>query len=257
MFKTENEILTTILLGVLLCTTLTVIAIWAILNYKKRQQKHFLEIETMNEAFEKQLMRSQIEVQEATLSVLGKELHDNIGQLLSSTKMLLGVTERKLVNPPDTLLIADETLGKAINELRSLSKSLDKEWLEQFNFIDNLTAEVSRVNASGDLSISFSHPVFLPLNAEKQIILFRIVQEAMQNALKHAQAKSIQVTVVEMLDTLVIRITDNGKGFNISDNKFNGVGINNIRNRTALLGGSVQWKSSIDEGTTILIQLPV
>ncbi len=210
----------------------------------------------MNEAFEKQLMRSQIEVQEATLSVLGKELHDNVGQLLSSTKMLLGVTERKLENPPDTLLIADETLGKAIQELRSLSKSLDKEWLEQFNFIDNLAAEASRINTSGDLSISFSHPAFLPLNAEKQIILFRIVQEAIQNALKHAHAKTIHITVAEISEALIITIADDGQGFNIKNHKFNGVGISNIRNRTALLGGTAQWDSS-ETGTTILIQLPI
>ncbi|UAY51550.1 sensor histidine kinase [Ferruginibacter albus] len=256
MFKTDTEILITILLGCLLFAILAIVIIWVIINYKRRQQKHFLEIEAMNEEFEKQLMRSQIEVQEATFSELSKELHDNIGQLLSSTKMLIGITERKLSDPPESLLIADETLAKAIHELRSLSKSLDKEWLQQFNFIDNLTNEINRINIAGELKIKFIHPSSLPLKADEQIILFRIVQEAVQNAIKHGRSNSIGITITERSFLLFITIEDDGKGFDTSLQS-KGMGLRNIEHRTHLLKGTVTWKSEMDAGTTINIQLPI
>ena len=114
------------------------------LKYRYRSNEYIKEREIMKKTFEETLLLSQIEVQEATLSILSKELHDNVGQLLSSSKMLLGITHRNMTDTPETLTIAEETLGKAINELRSLSKSIDKEWLEQFSLIDNLTTEIKR-----------------------------------------------------------------------------------------------------------------
>ena len=101
----------------------------------------------MKAKYEQELLQSKLETQEQTFQQIGKELHDNVGQLLSTSRMLLGLTERSLPNPPDTLLTANATLGEAISELRSLSKSLDKEWLEQFSFTDNLQTEISRINA--------------------------------------------------------------------------------------------------------------
>lgn len=256
MFKTDGEILVTILLGTLLFAVLAVIVIIVVFSYKKRQQKHFLEIATMNKEFKQQLMQSQIEVQESTFATLSKELHDNIGQLLSSTKMLIGVTERKINNPPDSLLLAEETLGKAIQELRSISKLLDKEWLEQFDFLENLSTEVSRINSSGNIHIYFSKPQTITLKAEAQTILFRIVQEAIQNTLKHAQAKSIQINIIENEELLIITIKDDGMGFDINTCD-KGIGLRSMQHRINLLKGDIFIEPKKHLGTTIILQLPI
>jgi signal transduction histidine kinase len=210
----------------------------------------------MQSNFEKTLLQSQIEVQEATFSALGKELHDNVGQLLSSTKMLLGVTERSLTTPPDTLITAQETLARAINELRSLSRSLTKEWLEQFNLIENLQAEVARNNSANDLQIFLSTPQILSVSPDKQIILFRIIQEALQNAIKHASAKNIAITITEDNTAITTIIKDDGSGFDTNDD-IKGMGLMNMKQRTQLLDGSITWQSNADEGTVINITLPV
>jgi len=204
---------------------------------------------------EKQLMQSQIEVQEDTFMTLGKELHDNIGQLLSSSKMLLGVTMRNTHNSPDTLNTAYETLSTAIIELRSLSRSLDSQWLRQFNLIENLKTEVIRHNITPGLRIHFSHPDTLPLNSDQQILLFRIVQEAMQNAIKHAGAANINITMAENPARLDISVADDGKGFDPGSAK-KGAGLNNIRHRSHALGGTARWQST-PAGTTLYIQIPV
>ncbi len=210
----------------------------------------------MASAFNQQLLQSQMEVQEATLLALSKELHDNIGQLLSTTKMLIGITERSIAQPPDTLKTANETLGKAIAELRSLSKSMDKEWLEQFNLLENLQAEVNRINIADSVKLHFNHPDTIFLKPDEQVILFRIIQEAVQNALKHAEAKNIFVSIETNNDILCVQIKDDGRGF--SEKKLNtGLGLKNLKQRTKILGGKIHWSSAPDKGCTVSIDLPV
>ena len=227
-----------------------------IIAYLRRDLKHLKEKESMEADFEKQLLQSQLETQEETLNQLSTEIHDNVGQLLNSTKLLIGITQRTLSEYPDTLSMADETLGKAIQELRSLSKSLNREWLQQFNFIENLEAEITRINAAKNLQIHFTSPDILSLKADQQIILFRIVQEILQNALKHSGAKNIVIKIKEDGLRLSISVSDDGNGFNEAAVQ-KSVGILNIRHRSHLLGGNAQWQSAIGSGTRVIIQLPL
>ncbi len=222
---------------------------------RKKQNKLISEKEIMQQGFTQQLLQSQIRIQEETMSTLGKELHDNVGQLLSSTKMLIGVMERSLENPPEILTTADNTLSKAIFELRTLSKSLNREWIEQFNFIENLTAEVVRINSAKGIQVHLSHPKELPLKTGQQIVLFRIVQEVIQNAVKHANANTIVISIVQELSLLKVTITDDGRGFDMEQVE-KGQGIINIRHRTELLSGNVEWTSGV-EGTRVNVQCPL
>jgi signal transduction histidine kinase len=94
------------------------------------------------------------------------------------------------------------------------------------------------------------------LKAGEQIILFRIVQEILQNAIKHSHAKNVEIKIKEDSQLLTIYLADDGTGFNESTIT-KSVGILNIKHRTRLLGGTVQWQSSINNGTRVTIQLPV
>jgi len=222
--------------------------------YKRRDFKHLKEKKRLEEDFYQQLLHSQIEVQEQTFQHIGKELHDNVGQLLSTSRMLIGLTERSLGMIPDSLQTANATLGKAISELRSLSKSLDKEWLAQFNLIDNLEAEVARLNASGALEASLKilhHPT---ITSNKQIILFRIIQEAIQNAIKHSHCKKVDIHLIKKDNAVDITIADDGIGFQ-PDQITKGLGLENMKNRTKLLGGFIHFNATT-LGTEVHIHLP-
>lgn len=231
-----------------------VLLLFFVITHRSSRNLFIKEKELMQIEFDKSLLQAQIETQEETLSALGKELHDNIGQLLNSTKLLIGITQRKLTQSPDTLAIADQTLATAIQELRSLSKSLNKEWLQQFDFIENLNTEIKRINATDDLTIHFQPIGKFPFKSNEQIMLFRIVQEALQNAIKHAACKNIYISTEEKNQLFIIRINDDGVGF--STNKTSGLGILNMKNRINLLKGHVNWESTKD-GTDVTIQLPV
>jgi signal transduction histidine kinase len=225
------------------------------LIYQKRQLKFILEKKELSNQFQHELLKTRLEAQEEAMSRLGSELHDNIGQLLGGAKLLVGVIERSGASP-EQFHVLDETISKAIQELRALSKSLNTEWLEKFNWIDNLRTEANRLMASKEVTVELLHPSIINLSLDRQIILFRIAQEALQNAIKHGKASQITVQAEQSEKVLIISVTDNGKGFDVNDNSIEGVGVTNIRHRVKLLGDQVSWQSS-PAGTHLFINLPL
>lgn len=224
--------------------------------YQKRQFQYLLEKKELSNQFQKELLKTRLEAQEETLNNLGAELHDNIGQLLSSSKVLISVADRELPAPSATLKVVDETISKAIQELRAISKSLSTNWLGQFSFIENLNTEAERITASRRVKVNLENPSSIEMPMDRQMILFRIVQEALQNALRHSNPSAIFIRTIHSGETLYISVIDDGSGFDVGDKSKNGIGIMNITNRAHLLGGEARWQSSA-AGTEVIIQLPL
>lgn len=254
-----NDLVITIVAGTVSFVVITcaIIAILVAFNRKKLLQMQ--KIISMERVFQKQLMQSRIEVQEETSSLLAKELHDNVGQLLTGTKILMGLAERQItsqVSMPDTLLQAQLSLEKAIQELRTLSKALDADWISRFDFIENLQQQVQRINENGVICCTLSIPdQALTLSPDKQIMLFRIVQEGIHNAMKHSGTNDISINISHGEDRIAILITDTGSGWNPETEQ--GMGITNMRQRTELLGGSLAIETVPGNGTQIAINIPL
>jgi signal transduction histidine kinase len=174
---------------------------------------------------------------------------------VSSAKMLVGVAERKLPDVGDSLHQADLSLSKAVHELRLLSKSLNSEWLEQFNFLENLETEANRINSSGEITMTVVHDGALQLAKDRQLIVFRIVQEAFQNSLKHGRPSLINIHVKQQEDKLFITVEDNGKGFDTKDTSKQGFGMTSMKHRALLMGGEVHWRAD-NNGTRVTIEIP-
>lgn len=243
--------------GAAIFSVLVFFIIMFIILYQRRYYKYLREKQKLQNSFQSEILKTQLETQEDTFYQIGEEIHDNIGQLLSSTKMLLNVTERSLPSIPDPLKTAQETLGKAIHELRALSKSLNKEWLHQFNLIQNLETEIERMNTDLLINIElFASVKVLPLAPEAQVMLFRIIQEAMHNSLKHSNAKTIRITI-DLKEKIEVSIADDGIGFQLNSDHQHGVGILNMKHRTNLLGGKIEWKTKDSDGTDVRINIPI
>ncbi|HXB31792.1 MAG TPA: sensor histidine kinase [Puia sp.] len=243
---------------IIICSIFTLVAgflVSYVLYFNKRKNRHYQEKKDMEALFSSELLKTQFETREEALTQISEELHDHIGQLLSSTKMLLGITERSIAQPPATLLTAQETLGKAIQDIRGLSKALNREWLDLFNIIDNLQAEAARINAGQSVSVNLEVPSYnLPLDSNTQIILFRIIQETLQNSIKHAGADHIDISI-SAKDGLTVIVKDDGSGFNVDEALHNGIGLGNIRRRAKAIGGEVNIISAPGEGTSTTIRL--
>jgi len=254
-----KEVIIVLIAGTFIFLCFSGILIFIFLFYQKKKFQHRGQLAEIKNGAERELLKMRMETQEETYQQIGEELHDNVAQLLSSAYLLLGMTERAMPDPPDTLITAAQSLAKAIQEIRSLSRSLSKEWLAQFNLVDNLLAEAERINAGHSIRATIrSEEKFLPLAEETKVIVFRIVQEAMHNSVKHAESTEITVDISSGDDEIEILVADNGRGFFIDERrKQSGIGIMNMIRRTKLLDGNIAWLPGAKSGTKVIIRLPV
>lgn len=253
-----QEVLIVTVVGTLIFIVLTGFVIYILLFYQKRRFQHLQQLTDLEKQYREQLLQSQLETQEYAFNQISQELHDNIGQLLSSTKMLLNIGVMEMQTVPEPIKTAEQTVAKAIQDLRSLSKSLNNEWLHQFNLIENLEAERQRINAARNIEVTLNSTYQkLPLEPEAQVMLFRVVQEALQNSIRHAAPKHINIEIQNTDHHFELNIEDDGKGFDIHSAKKESLGLRNMEHRVQLLGGTISWQSSEGSGTTILIKIPV
>jgi signal transduction histidine kinase len=251
------EIVITIITATILFLMLVSFSIAFLFTYQKRRKEYYAQKSEMETMFKQELLKSQLETQEYSFQQVSREIHDNIGQLLSSTKMLMSVGFMELPTVPDALNVAEQTVGKAIQDLRLLSKSLDQEWLHQFNLIENLEAEKERINSSKNIKVELiSQYEKLPLEPDAQVMLFRVAQEALQNSIKHASAKNIVIQIKSTNNSFELSIKDDGKGFDVDAARKASLGLRNMEHRIQLLGGSIEWKSEKEIETEIKILVP-
>jgi signal transduction histidine kinase len=242
--------------GAAMFSLLVLFIIVFIYLYQRRHYVHLRERLELENQFQSELLKTQLETQEQSFYQIGEELHDNIGQLLGSARMLLGITAKDLDPIPDTFRIADETLGKAMYDLRLLTKSLNKEWLYQFNLLDNLQQEVDRINLARTVHVQLLSQVkSLPFMPESQVMLFRVIQEALHNSIKHAEAENIDIKI-QLAESITVCVIDDGKGFSMNDAQRSGIGLLSMNHRVALLGGQVAWQA-LNPGTEVRIIIPV
>jgi signal transduction histidine kinase len=244
---------------VIVCAFFLMVAtgiIFLVLIYQKRQLRFLIDKQELENRYSEELLKTRIETQEQTLNTISREIHDNIGQLLNSSKTLLAAHQRKMNIAGVEFQNAEEQLGQAIHELRALSRSLNGEWLERFNFIENLNTEAARINASDQAVVNLRLPPSLLMPKERQLILYRMVQEAFQNSLKHSGGNSIFITANQNEARIAVSITDNGKGFDANENQIQGFGMNSIAQRAQLMGGTAKWISD-NTGTGVHIEVPL
>lgn len=230
--------------------------IYLTILHRHKKNLMYVQQKIQEERFNQEILHNRIEVQEATFKSVGVELHDNVGQLISTALMLVNMTEGELKVVPPKLSAAASTLYRCVVELRSLSKSLNKDWLEQFELEQNLSTEVDRINISGELQVELSSiDENLPLLPGHQFLLFRIIQEGIQNVLRHAWASRLTITIRVKTYEVETILKDNGAGFNTKA-KATGIGIPNMKQRALAMGGNAKWISNAS-GTHVIISIPI
>jgi len=250
-----------IILGVIILTCTLFIAgifLFLLINlYNQRKKKFQQETAALEADFRQQLLQSQLEVQEHTRTFLAQELHDNVGQKLGSVRMLIGVANRQLHTIPDSLHQADDRLQQALSDLRALSRSLNPAWLANFSLRENLQSEACRLESGKISAIQLQLiPELDQLHHERQLLLFRIIQEAVHNSLKHGKASHIAINTFSIDGHINIEITDDGSGFESGATSTKGVGLLHLKQRTRLLEGAITWTSSPGAGTIVTVRIP-
>ena len=223
------------------------------------QQQRISELEK-----DKQLVAvdAMLQGQEEERSRLAKDLHDGLGGLLSGVKFSLSNMKDNLIITPDNMAVFERSLDMldtSIKELRRVAHNMMPEILTKFGLDEALKEYCNNINATNLLAVKYQ-PVGMDIRIEKsaEIIIYRIIQELLNNILKHAAATEVIVQLVREEGRLSVIVEDNGKGFDTSLIKNNkGAGLTSIQSRVDYLKGGLDIHSSPGKGTLVNIELNI
>jgi len=258
MGKEEIKVL---IFGISLVLLVLGIAIVVLFIYfQQKKIKFLLEREKAKKKFEVEIINSKIEIREQTLENISWEIHDNVGQLLSIAKLQLNILQPSLTeSQQQELNETSELIGKSLQELRSLAKSLNPRHFKTLGLVKAVKLELDRFNRMKFIEAKlkvFGNCKRLP--DDKGIILFRIIQEFFNNTMKHSKSSKLDVKLDYQSNQLLVEIRDHGVGFDYNTlDKTNGLGLNTMRDRAKLIGVSFNLESIKNEGTFLELICPI
>lgn len=238
-----------------LAVSATILRFWQRHNCRSAALERWMQIS--QEGHEKALLQVQLEAQEATFSHISREIHDNIGQKLSLVKLYFNTITTPLPHQEQQRLgFALEVLSNTLEELRDLSHSMNSDYLARNGLVDDLRWEIDMLHKSGQFEINYQilgETVYM--EASKELVVFRLLQEALNNVIRHAQARKINLVLQYDATWLHITLSDNGIGFKREEAR--GMGLQSMQRRLELLSGDMQIDTQQQQGTTLQLKIPL
>ncbi len=254
----NEEITLTIILGTFLVLFFAIVILFLFYMFNKKNQLYKKEKELMRNNFEKAMLESQLEIQEQLFRSISNDIHDNVGQMLSLVKVQLNIMEQS--QQPNPVLMRDisENVSQVMQELRDIAQSMNDQKMLDNGLPEAVNKLLQRINRTGKIKAWIEvNGLERHVGVKQTKIFYRIIQESVQNVLKHAEATEIIIQINFDQDCMKICIKDNGKGFDpgLQQKQITGMGLRSMRDRAELAGASFQINSGM-EGTTIVLILP-
>jgi signal transduction histidine kinase len=243
-----SDVLNTTVMVSVLVGIIILFFISSIINYHRRYIK-----------LQKERIYAEITIQENERKRIANDLHDSLGPLLSSVKLNINSID---VNTDEDRKIIDKAgrhIDEIIKSLRQISYNLLPNTLERKGLVAAVNEFTEIVNQRTQLQITFHVIKPALLSKEKEIHVFRMLQEIIQNTMKHAQAKTLQIGLAQEDRYLLILTKDDGKGFNVERAKeeSTGLGLKSLESRKEILNGQLVIDSSPEQGTNHFIKIPI
>ncbi len=226
--------------------------------FQRRKNKLLLDKFKAEQRFEDEIFKSRIEIQEQALKNVSWELHDNIGQLLSTAVMQINIMGTNIDDKTsESLQDIRKLVGDSLQEIRNLSKTLNNEVIHNVGLEKSIQVELDRFEKLRFLKTEFvitGEEVYI--DAKDEIIIYRIIQEFFSNTIKHAEASSLVVTLAYQDDTLDIELKDDGVGFDMKSVQSNS-GLLNMKSRASLVKAELEYSSSPGNGVLLTMSYPI
>ncbi|TAE11368.1 MAG: sensor histidine kinase [Bacteroidetes bacterium] len=248
--NSEWEIVILLSVGTAVVMVLAIAIISFVFTYQRKLIKHKMEMQLLENEHRRKLLVANIETQENERNRIAKDLHDDVGAMLSTTKMFLGVLAKNS-NNPEMVKKIDEMISNATHKLRTISHNITPKNLENFGFVKAVEDSCAKMNDADTLSISFKYNTEARFNVSQELNLYRIVQELLNNTLKHAEATEVIMQLSIQEDTVTFAYQDNGKGVDIEALKNRerlSLGISNLESRAEALNSKIELKSAKMDG---------
>jgi signal transduction histidine kinase len=248
--KSEWEIIILLSIGTAVVLILATAIISFVFMYQRNIIRHKMEIQLLENEHRRKLLVANIETQENERNRIAKDLHDDVGAMLSTTKMFLGMLAKNSSHPEIVKQI-DDMISNATHKLRTISHNITPKNLENFGFVKAVEDSCAKMNDANTLSISFRYNVEARFNVSQELNLYRIVQELLNNTLKHAEATEVIMQLSIQDNTVTFAYQDNGKGVDIDALKNRerlSLGISNLESRADALNSKIELKSAHMDG---------
>lgn len=261
LLRPDSYILSFYLFGTLLITGFSVVLVIFFIIQKKRQVQNFLEQQKLKFDYEHSLLTTRIEVQEQAFEFVSRDIHDNIGQVLSLGCIQLA-SLKNTIDSNEVVLKLDDTLQlfkKSVKDLRLLSHSLNTGLVQHRPLEQSVKTELDRIEAFSNIDCE----VYVPngeegLPPDQRLVVFRIVQEALQNILKHAEATKIRILLEQLDTTFNVQVTDNGIGFEqVTGQAVQSMGLLSMQQRATLMRARLTVSSLPGKGTEVNLEIPI
>lgn len=238
---------------------LALLIAWLLYNRYRLKEKHMLHQQLANQRTE--LMTNFINTQNVERSRLARDIHDQVGTLLSAAKLKLSDLEETILsNDKEKLQASLSTLDQAANFLRNISHNLAPASLSRLGLVLALEHFFSQLKQVSSLKIDFSvHSFNGRLDETLETNLYPIVLELTNNVIRHANAKNLIIQLIRYPDKVNLTVEDDGVGFNYQGNKDirTGIGLTNIESRVEIMKGSLDIDSMTGRGTIVMVDVPV
>ena len=222
---------------------------------RKRLEQELLENEL---EYKKLINQATVDSQEQERSEIGRELHDNVNQVLTTAKLYLELAISNADMQAELLKKASKNISTVINEIRQLSRSLMDPTLGDLGLVDSIKDLIENINLTQKVRIGLqiNEAIENVLDRKQKLTIFRIIQESLNNVIRHAKAKQVSISIQLRNERICFKIIDDGVGFSQESTK-KGAGLKNITNRVYLINGEFRIKSQPGQGCEINICFPI
>lgn len=225
--------------------------------YRKRRILYSKEKIETEKQHQLDLLNTQLQTQRQTMQHIGQEIHDSVAQKLTLASIYTQRMQFENKAASANIDSVSKIINDALLELRQLSRELTESRVLNERLDELVREECDKVSATGSCRAVLTSPEILPLDIAVKNSLLRIVQEFIQNSLKHATCKTITIFIVQDQHILKMKLLDDGKGFDTTAATHKGIGLDNIRRRVQFLGGTYELKSEINYGTRLELSVPL
>ncbi|QEH41874.1 sensor histidine kinase [Chitinophaga sp. XS-30] len=235
---------------ILLCSLLAVIIIFFITSIIRYHRRYI--------HLQRERITAEIKLLENERKRIATDLHDSLGPLLSTVK--LNISSVEVSDQRDKMVISKSSryIDEIISSMRQISYDLLPNTLERKGLLEAIREFTDHLGQSGLLEVNVYAMNHIHADPERDIHIFRIVQEIIHNTLKHAGAKKLDIGFSQDEKELLILIHDDGKGFDVEKAKDSrGLGLKSLEIRTDIMHGSITFRSRPGEGTHYYIRIPV
>lgn len=225
----------------------------------RKDELNSYRMKALNQQKEMQVMEAAFIAQEEERQRISSMLHGEVGSVLHTFKMYFSSWEEKMEGEREQYAKASELLDRATHEIREVSHTLDAGVVNNLGLSMAMEEMVNGINRAGKLAVTLDmHGIDNGLSSKKEMGIYRIIQEAMGNVIKHSGASKMDISLTKSKDELTIIIEDNGKGFDLVEARKNGgLGLRNIEDRASQMGGEVVFDAMLGRGVTVIIKLNI